>query len=141
MASVDLSSFTGSYLEHEFEDDIDFKKSEATFVQQAIYGRDKETLILLNAYTRLLQTNQAQTVLLHGESGSGKTALVNVLRDRVCDGRTPAYFVTGKYFQNSGGVQEAHSAITAAFSDLCDLVDQSDDTDEKRRCQIKEALG
>jgi hypothetical protein len=49
--------------------------------------------------------------------------------------------VAGKYFQNEGDVQEAHSAIMAAFSDLCDLVVQSESFDEVRQQQIKEALG
>jgi predicted ATPase len=49
------------------------------------------------------------------------------------------YFVTGKFFQGAD-VQEPHSAIVAAFSDVCDLIAQSDDFDEIRRREIQLAL-
>jgi hypothetical protein len=45
---------------------------------KALYGRSKERLALLKTYQRLLQTKEAQTVIVHGESRTGKTALVNV---------------------------------------------------------------
>lgn len=141
MASVALSSITGTYISSEFNDDFNKEGFAGTIAQQTIYGRCEETSKLLKTYQTLLQTQKAETVFVHGESGSGKTLLVDVLRNQACNGSTPAYFVTGKYFQNSGGIQEAHSAIMAAFSDLCDLVAQSDDFDQSRQDQIKGDLG
>lgn len=86
----------------------------------------------------MLQTKRTTTVFVHGESGSGKTALVELLRLPVCTSR--GYFVTGKYVQNST-VQEPYSAIMAAFSDLCDLTEQADDFDSSRQQKIQENLG
>jgi predicted ATPase len=73
-------------------------------------------------------------VLVHGESGSGKTSLIDLLRQSVsCDSQ--GYFVAGKYFQDSG-IQEPF--IMAAFSDLCDLVGQSEDFTEERSSEIQQ---
>lgn len=105
---------------------------------QNIYGRSKETLQLLKTYQKLLQTKRTQTVFVHGESGSGKTALVEMIRDQVCISH--GYFVTGKYIQNTA-TREPYSAIMAAFSDICDLTAQSEEFDELRRSQIEEGLG
>jgi histidine kinase len=81
-------------------------------------------------------------VVVHGESGSGKTALVNKLRDVVCK-TAKGFFVGGKFFQPDRTVQEEpYSAIMAAFSDLCHLlVIQSDNFDEAQRQKIGDALG
>jgi predicted ATPase len=69
-------------------------------------------------------------VVLHGLSGSGKTSLVDTLREPVASSH--GYFVAGKFFQPTMDVtQEPHSAIMAAFSDLCDLVLQSSDFDNQ----------
>lgn len=140
MASVnDCSSITDTHVDDEWFDDS-MGTSEG-INEQPIYGRSQETLALRNAYQRLLDTKQSQTVVVHGESGSGKTALIDVLRNRIC-AENAGYFVAGKFFQDLGGVvQEAHSAITAAFSDLCDLIAQSEGFDECRRRTIKKALG
>jgi predicted ATPase len=78
-------------------------------------------------------------VIVHGESGSGKTALVDMLREPVCE--MNSYFVAGKFFQLNATVPEPYSAIMAAFSDLCDLVIQSDDYDEDQRREMKNSLG
>ena len=109
-------------------------------VPVALYGRTRELQRLQQAYQQVCdsQTKSAMTVLVHGVSGSGKTALVHQLRKTVCDSH--GFFVTGKYFQGSG-IQEPHSAIMAAFSDLCDLVSQSEDFNEERRLEIQNKLG
>ena len=101
-------------------------------------GRTRESLQLLKAYSRVIRTKHSEVVMVHGESGSGKTTLIETLRELVCDSR--GYFCAGKFFQNSG-IKEPYSAIMAAFSDLCDLMSQSDDFDEDRRRDIQQALG
>ena len=131
MASDDLSSVTDScYPDGEFD--------ELEAPAPALYGRSRESLVLLKAYLNVRQTNNAKRVLVHGVSGSGKTALVDVLREPVCESQ--GYFVVGKFFQDLG-MQEPYSAIMAAFSDLCDLVSQSDDFTEERRSEIQQKLG
>jgi histidine kinase len=113
-------------------------------------GRTTETLTLLKTYETILQnTNRPLSkavLVVHGESGSGKTSLVDSLREPVS--ASHGYFCSGKFFQQSegggGGLlvsQEPYSAVLAAFSDLCDLVLQSRDFDNRRRTQIRQALG
>ena len=114
-------------------------------IPQSLCGRSKETLILLKAYQNALQNRggalSKAVIVVHGESGTGKTSLVDMLRVPVS--ASQGYFCAGKFFQPSGGVssQEPHSAIMAAFSDLCDLVLQSSDFDNGRRIEIQQALG
>ena len=107
-------------------------------VRGAIYGRSSETAALREVHENLLKNKQAQTVIVCGKSGSGKSALIDTLRSPVVN--TGGYFVSGKYFQNAT-VQEPYLAIMAAFSDLCDLIVQSYDFDELKRRHIADALG
>lgn len=125
--ATELSSLTEAVL---LDDAFEYPTQEA-----ALYGRSSETLILLKAFQRMMCSKKSEIVLVHGDSGSGKTSLVDILRSPVCDNR--GYFCVGKYFQNSV-LQEPYSAIMAAFSDLCDLVSQSNDSERKNR--IREDL-
>mmetsp|Transcript_2209 Transcript_2209/g.3485 ORF Transcript_2209/g.3485 Transcript_2209/m.3485 type:complete len:1071 (+) Transcript_2209:110-3322(+) len=136
MTSIDLSSMQDSFASYYGTSERD--SGAASLLKERVVGRDSESLAVLKAYHNVLRTKQAQTVLVHGNSGSGKTALVDTMRATVCN--TNGYFVAGKYFQNSS-VQEPYSAIMAAFSDLCDLVIQSDDFDEETQREIATNLG
>ena len=128
-----MSSITDSFYPHE-DDDDEWEDPNPPL----LYGRTREILLLTEAYQKVLQTKKASTVLVHGVSGSGKTSLVDTLRQHICEDQ--GYFVAGKYFQDSG-IQEPYSAIMAAFSDLCDLVIQSEDFTEERRREIQQKLG
>jgi histidine kinase len=134
MASGALSSITDVFESYELNDASDTASASAN---STVYGRSLERNTLLETYQRLLDTKETQAVIVHGESGSGKTVLVDTLRNPVFDSK--GYFVGGKYFQNVA-VQEPYSAIMAAFSDLCDLVAQSEDFDVKRRKETASAL-
>ena len=131
-ADDDLSSITGSHYYCEADDGIRTMSEQPPPLQ----GRSREKLELLKAYSRVVQTQKSQVVFVHGMSGQGKTSIVDTLREPVCDAN--GYFCCGKFFSNSG-IQEPHSAITAAFSDLCDFVLQSHDF-EQSRARIKGAL-
>lgn len=132
----DLSTLTGS--RHEILDDDSCIHLEYDSALTELYGRTRERLLLLKSYQRVLQTKRTETVVVHGESGVGKSSLVNSLRSTVVE--TQGYFCSGKFSQNSA-LQEPYSAIMACFSDLCDLVIQSDDFDYQRRSAIQETLG
>jgi hypothetical protein len=103
------------------------------------YGRQRERLVLLTAYHKVLQTKRSGTVVVHAESGQGETTLVDLLHEPVV--ASQGYFCVGKFFQNSAVVQEPFSAVMAAFLDLCDLVSQSENGSEQRRSEIQRALG
>jgi predicted ATPase len=133
MASVDLSLITDGHYPNNGEDGLEVPAS------AVLYGRTCETNLLLNAYQQVLRTiKKTNSVLIHGVSGSGKTALADQLRQPVYE--SEGYFVAGKYFQGSA-IQEPYSAIMAAFSDLCDLVSQSENFTEERRREIQKKLG
>jgi predicted ATPase len=148
MESVDFSSVTtgDTYLKNHELEHVEKEGLQETGggdsapTAQSIYGRSAEIAALLQTYQRLLATKRAHTVIVHGESGSGKkTALVDMLREPVCEANT--YFVAGKFFQLDANVSgEPYSAIMAVFSDLCDLVIQADDYDEDQRREMKESL-
>jgi predicted ATPase len=104
---------------------------------KSIYGRTSEQIKLLTAYQQVITDQQAKKVIIHGESGSGKTALVNSIQETII--QNGAYFVTGKFFQGCD-LQEPHSALASAFSDVCDLVSQSKDLSEQDLIKIKEEL-
>lgn len=99
-------------------------------------GRTHETLQLLDTYDQVVSRQDFRVVTIHGESGSGKTCLAEILRETAFE--TTGYYVSGKYFQDSG-IQEPYSGIMAAFSDLCDLICQSNDFKE-RLLDIKKTL-
>lgn len=126
-----------------------------------IYGRDNEIQLLLNTYERVVRDYECGIVLVHGQSGSGKTLLVETLREPVtapfsndsANSTTgpEGYFCASKYFQKSnnsnvceadGGTvvqQEPYSAIMAIFSDLCDLISQSKNA-RQRKIEIQQQL-
>lgn len=127
----DLSSITESRHQAELQGDDGGLSIPAL---PTLYGRSTESAALLQTYERIAQNRTAEICVVHGKPGTGKTSLVDSLRQTVCDGG--GYFCAGKYFQDT---HEPYSAITAAFSDLCDLVRQSEG--DRRRNIIQEALG
>jgi predicted ATPase len=101
-----------------------------------LFGRDQELSMLLDSYQEISKSNSSKVVVVHGASGSGKTSLVDAIRHHVATNN--GYFCSGKFFQNSNE-QEPYSAIVASCCDLCDLVYQSADY-EQRRGIIQEKL-
>jgi predicted ATPase len=104
--------------------------------KQILYGRTREVNQLHQAFDRLCSTGKAQLVMIHGEAGSGKTGLAETLRSNVL--KKGGYFVTGcSWFSRQHHEQD--SAIAAALSDLCEVMVQSSDFNE-RRAGIQDSL-
>ncbi|WP_158502099.1 AAA family ATPase [Vitiosangium sp. GDMCC 1.1324] len=61
---------------------------------ERLYGRDRELAVLGAALDRV-RANRTELVLVAGEAGSGKTALVGAVRDAAAQGE--ARFVSGKF--------------------------------------------
>ena len=138
--SVDLSSITDSFYPHSKRDEEAFELS-AEPDEVILYGRTRETNILMEAFSQLCsnyQPRRVTKVIVHGDAGSGKTSLVDLLRKPVFD--SDGFFVSGKYFQNTA-VQESNSAIMAALSDLCDLLIQSPVFMDKELNRFQKKLG
>lgn len=133
----EISTVTPGHFSDDRSWGVTERSFDASLRHREIYGRSRETLQLLTAYAHVVRTRDAKIVTVHGVSGLGKTSLVDSLREPVCE--SGGFFCAGKFFQDSS--QEPYSAIMAAFSDLCDLVLQSEDFDETRRSKIQEVLG
>ena len=131
-STTEISSLSNTYCSDVGCDDED------TTAHRLLFGRTKETLLLHKTLESVLeqQHGTGRVVIVHGESGVGKTSLVDTLRVPVLE--SGGCFCGGKFFQNSS-LQEPYSAILAAFSDVCDVVAQ--DMTEERRREIQHKLG
>ena len=91
---------------------------------------------LNQAYQRVKNTGRAGVVFVHGQAGSGKTSLVETMREAVVI--SGGYFVAGKFDQIP--VKDPYSALVAALDDLCDLIGQSDRMEVVKK-DLLETLG
>ncbi|UJF33406.1 ATP-binding protein [Paenibacillus hexagrammi] len=82
-------------------------------ISQKLYGRDQELQELQAAFRESI-SGQAQLVLVSGEAGVGKTALVNELQTSVSEEQ--GYFIQGKFEQYHKSVP--FSAMLQAFRTL-----------------------
>ena len=100
-----------------------------------VVGREDQIFLLREAYDAVC-IGPSKVVSVHGISGSGKSRLVETLRDPVSN--AGGYFCSGKFdaLQKS----DPYSAIVQALSDLCDLIAASDQLNEMR-ASINDALG
>mmetsp|Transcript_30285 Transcript_30285/g.46230 ORF Transcript_30285/g.46230 Transcript_30285/m.46230 type:complete len:1013 (+) Transcript_30285:33-3071(+) len=132
--SVDLSSVTDAST---FLNDNSSWEGEPS--SPKFFGRAAELNELKSAYNSAKRNHSFERVFIRGESGSGKTSLVLALRETIIqDG---GFFCSGKNFQNCGLGQDPHSSIMAGFSDLCDLILQSDIYNEALREKVQTSLG
>ncbi|KAI2491793.1 histidine kinase [Fragilaria crotonensis] len=102
-----------------------------------LFGREQQMATLRAAYDRTSRGN-SEVVFVSGVSGSGKSSLVESMREHVVT-NTDGCFVSRKFdlLQTS---MEPYSAIAAAFSDICDLILQSENPMDERRAALV-ALG
>lgn len=87
--------------------------SEKFFIPQKLYGREKETEILLNIFNKTAQS-QSEFLLIAGYSGVGKTVLVNEIRIPIL--QKNGYFIEGKNDQLQQNIP--YNAVKMAFSGL-----------------------
>ncbi|WP_281884369.1 diguanylate cyclase [Paenibacillus sp. YYML68] len=101
-------------------------------VSQKLYGRERELKELKAAFKASLK-DSSQVVLVSGEAGVGKTALVGELHSQVSQER--GYFIRGKFDQYNRNV--AYSALSQAFSLL---IAQLMNSEEVVRTAVKASL-
>jgi hypothetical protein len=102
-----------------------------------LYGRSQELGLLADVFKRVVAEAQGQNdtaiassikheiVLVSGESGAGKSALVRTFRDGVRQyNEHSAFFVEGKFDQNQD-TGRPYSAIADAATQLCHLIRES----------------
>lgn len=123
-----------------------------------LYGREEELETLTRAHGRVAVAAREdggksptadtgggpEVVLIAGPAGSGKSALVEQVRQRVHKDALPTggggFFVSGKFDQLRG--RHPYSALVAAFSDLCDqILSRDSESFDEIQQQIKAAVG
>jgi predicted ATPase len=98
-----------------------------------LFGREDQIATVQVAYERASR-GKSEVVLVSGVSGTGKSSLVEFMRDYVMT-NDAGCFVSGKFdlLQTS---KEPYSAIAAAFSDICDLILQSENPMDERSAAL-----
>ena len=109
------------------EDNILFNFSSIPFL-----GREQDIIFLHENYRLASNAAGPEVVLVSGEEGVGKTALVNELRQFVYGG----YFITGCFSSSA----EPYEAIVSALVTLCDLLVANNEVLEIRT-ELKNFLG
>ena len=66
-------------------------------IPEALYGRERETLMLLEAFDEVVDSGTPQLVLVSGYSGIGKSSVVNELHKALVPPR--GLFASGKFDQ------------------------------------------
>ncbi|MEJ2407017.1 MAG: diguanylate cyclase [Candidatus Thiodiazotropha sp.] len=106
-------------------------------VSQKIYGRTRETAILLDAFERVSQDG-AELVVIGGYSGVGKTSLVNELQKPMVEKQ--GYFTSGKFDQLNRSIP--YCAFIQAFKELVrQLLSESEMHIRQWRQRLLDALG
>jgi predicted ATPase/signal transduction histidine kinase/DNA-binding NarL/FixJ family response regulator/tRNA A-37 threonylcarbamoyl transferase component Bud32 len=111
--------------------------SEKFQISQKLYGREKETTVLLTAFERVSQ-GAPEVLVVAGYSGIGKSILINEIQKPITlkDGR----FLTGKFDQLSKAT--AYSAISQALQGLVkQLLAETESNLQQWRKNLLAALG
>ena len=107
-------------------------------VPEQLYGREAEIETLLAAFHRVATLGAAEVVLVSGESGAGKSSLVNELQRAVVSRR--GLFASGKFDQFMRDVP--YATLAQAFQGLVrTLLGQSEVELRRWREALDEALG
>ncbi|MCB2205096.1 AAA family ATPase [bacterium] len=110
--------------------------SERFQIPERLYGRDRETALLLESFDRIAK-GSTELMLVSGISGIGKSALVHEIHKPIVERR--GYFVVGKY--NQFGRAQPYSAIIQCFQELVrQILTEDPDTIDAWREQLSRAL-
>lgn len=107
-------------------------------VPQTLYGREREVTALVNAFERVMASEQSALVLVLGYSGIGKSSLVQELYRPII--RQRCYFITGKFDQYKRDVP--YALLGQAFRGLMrQLLAESETSVAVWRDDLRTALG
>ena len=111
--------------------------SEKLILPQRLYGRQKETGIIVNTYKRVLE-GATEMLLVHGSSGIGKSFLVSELRNRLSWNK--CLFISGKCDQYKCDLP--YTVIIDAFSELTGrILSESQESIDRWKQKILSAIG
>lgn len=110
-----------------------------------LHGRQDEIATMKECFTEVASNGAAQLLLVSGVSGSGKSALVEQMRNFVTSSKRHGFFCKGKFEQRlleGTTTNEPFSALATAFSDVIDFILNQQRSHIKERSQaVSEALG
>lgn len=114
---------------------LDF--SEKFSIPEKIYGRNKELNSLVESFFRV-RGRAAEIAIIEGDSGTGKTAVVNELQKQISD--SDCYFISGKYEEFSQN--QAYKGIVEAFENLIsEILGEPEEKVEAFKKEILKAVG
>ena len=88
--------------------------SDRLLIPEKLYGRDRESKVLLEAFNRVVASGTPELVLVSGYSGIGKSTIVNELHKAIVLPR--GIFISGKFDQHKRGVP--YATFAQAFETL-----------------------
>ena len=113
-------------------------RSDRFQIPHKLYGRDRETALLLAAFDRMAVTGEAAVVTISGYSGIGKSSLVHELHKPIVPAR--GYFIAGKFDQYMRDIP--YATLTQAFRGMVQqLLAESEARIANWRHEIQEAVG
>ncbi len=112
--------------------------SEQLYIPHRLYGREKDTEILLNSFARVAEGGNPELILVAGYSGIGKTSLVRELFKPVV--RRQGHFIWGKFDQYKRNIP--YATIIEAFQELIrQILTEQEEVLAEWRVRLWHALG
>jgi len=112
--------------------------SDRLVMPEKLYGRERETKTLLDAFDQVVATGIPNLVLVSGYSGIGKSSIVNELHKAIVLPR--GIFVSGKFDRHKRDIP--YATLAHAFQTLIRLILSKSEVEIDRwRSAIREAVG
>jgi serine/threonine protein kinase len=112
--------------------------SDRFLIPEKLYGRDRESEALLEAFDRVVACGTPELVLVSGYSGIGKSSVVNELHKAIVLPR--GIFISGKFDQYKGDIP--YATLAQAFQTLVRQVLSKGESEVGRwRDAIRDAVG
>ncbi|MCP3705582.1 AAA family ATPase [Paraburkholderia sp. CNPSo 3274] len=107
-------------------------------IPEKLYGRERETTMLLSAFDRVAQGDGPSLVLVTGYSGVGKSSVVNELNKAIVLSR--GIFLSGKFDMRLSGIP--YATFAQAFDGLIrQILNGSEEEIRRWREAVQEAAG
>src|SRR4029077_6903818 len=112
--------------------------SDRLLIPEKLYGRDRESKALLEAFDRVVARGTPELVLVSGYSGIGKSSIVNELHKAIALPR--GIFISGKFDQRKRDIP--YATLAQAFETLVrQILSKNEAEVERWRDAIRDAVG
>jgi predicted ATPase/signal transduction histidine kinase len=111
--------------------------SDRLTIPEEVYGRERETTALLDAFDRVVASGAPELVLVSGHSGIGKSSIVNELHKAIVLPR--GIFVSGKFDQYKRDIP--YATLARAFQTLIrQILSRNEAEVGRRRDALRDAI-